>query len=363
MVIRLNMYIDKYLIKHLRYFILPLLSVVIVAGGCSPSEKTLYELPAEFRFPDKRTELIKAYSPYFKDKKFFLDPGHGGKDRNNIGYLGKAVEADINLKVTLALRSIILEAGGKVELSRMMDTTVDLKDRSAMANGSGADFFISIHHNAHSEINDTWTNYTSTYYHAKESDYEFEPCQKDLAKYIQRDLAYAMRNSGGLGSFDGTYSDYNIYPGQGFSVLRLTKIPAVLVECGFTTSDYESERLVNNEFNKVEAWGIFRGICRYLANGIPRIQFINIGPASSDDNLKILFGIKDSFGIDQNSIKIYVDSLAFKPFNYNSKDKTLSIDYPTANHGPHIIRIIVANVKGNYAFPFYYNIFVENKTD
>ena len=358
-----NIYIYKYLIKHIRYLIFPLLLVVIVAGGCSSYVKTFYELPVEFRFPEKRIELNKTYSPYMKDKKFFLDPGHGGKDRSNIGYMGKAVEADINLKVALALRLFILEAGGKVELSRMIDTTVDLKDRSAMANRSGADFFISIHHNAHSEINDTWTNYTSTYYHAKESDYEFEPCQKDLAKYIQRDLAYAMRNSGGLGSFDGTYSDYNIYPGKGFSVLRLTKIPAVLVECGFTTSDYESERLVSDEFNNVEAWGIFRGICRYLANGIPQIQFINTAPVTSNDNLKIIFGIKDSSGIDQNSIKIYVDSLAFKSFNFNSKDKTLAIDYPTANHGAHIIRIIVANVKGNYAFPFYYNIFVENKTD
>jgi N-acetylmuramoyl-L-alanine amidase len=353
---------NRYLIKHIRYLLLTLLLVVSV-GGCSSSLKTFYELPVEFRFPEKRIELFKKYSPYTKGKKFFIDPGHGGKDRSNIGYMGKAVEADINLNVALALRSFILEAGGKVELSRIIDTTVDLNDRSALANKSGADFFISIHHNAHSEANDTWTNYTSTYYHAKESDYEFEPCQKDLAKYIQRDLAYSMRNSGGLGSFDGTYSDYNIYAGQGFSVLRLTKIPAVLVECGFTTSDYESERLGNDEFNKVEAWGIFRGICRYLANGIPEIQFIKTVLVNSGGNLKILFDIKDSSDIDQNSIRIYVDSVAYKLYNLNPKDKSLSINFPAANNGAHVIRIIVANVKGNYAFPFYYNIFVENKTD
>jgi N-acetylmuramoyl-L-alanine amidase len=347
----------------MKYYSLLILPFIILLVGCSSSVKTIYELPVEFRFPEKRTELVKIYSSYFIGRKFFLDPGHGGKDRNNIGYNGKTVEADINLNVALALRLLIIEAGGTVELSRTTDTTVDLKDRSALANYSGADIFISIHHNAPSDKNDIWTNYTSTYYHAKDSDYEFEPCQRGLAKYIQRDLAYAMRNSGGLGSFDGTYSDYNIYPGQGFSVLRLTKIPAVLVECGFTTSDFESRRLVIKEFNRVEAWGIFRGICRYLANGIPEIHFIKSEANYSDNNINMSFGIKDSAGIDMNSLKIFIDSVYYKSYNFNPKNKILSIVYPVTNYGGHIIRIIAANVKGNYAFPFYYNIFVENKTE
>ena len=347
----------------MKYWSLLILPFIILIVGCSSSVKTFYEVPVEFRFPEKREELLKIYSPYFKGKKFFLDPGHGGKDRNNIGYIGNAVEADVNLNVAFVLRMFIMEAGGTVEMSREKDTTVELKDRSDIANKSGADFFISIHHNATGEKNDIWTNYTSTYYHAKDSDYEFEPCQMDLAKYIQRDLAYAMRNSGGLGSFDGTYSDYNIYPKQGFSVLRLAKIPAVLVECGFTTSEYESGRLVIDEFNSVEAWGIFRGLCRYLANGIPEIRFIKTEANNPNNNINISFGIKDSAGVDMNSIKVFIDSVYYKSFNYNPNDKILLIYYPAVNYGRHIIRIIAANNKGNYAFPFYYNIFVENKLD
>jgi N-acetylmuramoyl-L-alanine amidase len=347
----------------MRYCLFLIFPFIILIVGCSSSVKTFYELPVEFRFLGKRADFIKIYSSKFKGKKFFLDPGHGGKDRNNIGYLGNTVEADINLKVAAALKLLIMEAGGNVEMSREKDTTVELKDRSAMANKSGADFFISIHHNATGEKNDTWTNYTSTYYHAKDSDYEFEPCQKDLAKYIQRDLAYAMRNSGGLGSFDGTYSDYHIYPGQGFSVLWLTKIPAILVECGFTTSEYESPRLVMDEFNSVEAWGIFRGLCRYLANGIPEIRYIKSEAIGSNDSLNISFGIKDSAGLDINSIKVFIDSINYKSYNFIPRYRILSIKYPAANLGGHIIRIIAANDNGNYAFPFYYNIFVENKMD
>jgi N-acetylmuramoyl-L-alanine amidase len=347
-------------VKHYSLLIF-LFSALIV--GCSSSIKTMYDLPVEFRLPEKRAELFKTYSQYIKGKKFFLDPGHGGKDRNNIGYMGNAVEADVNLNVALALKMYLTEAGGTVEMSREKDTTIELKDRSALANKSGADFFISIHHNAPVEKNDIWTNYTSTYYHAKDSDYEFEPCQRDLAKYIQRDVAYAMRNSGGPGSFDGTYSDYNIYPKQGFSVLRLSKIPAVLVECGFTTSQYESGRLVIDEFNRIEAWGIFRGVCRYLANGIPEIRFIKKEAIDSSNSLNIAFGIKDSAGVDVNSIKVFVDSVNYRSYNFNQKYKMLSIQYPAANNGGHVIKIIAANIKGNYAFPFYYNIFVENKMD
>ena len=173
----------------------------------------------------------------------------------------------------MALRDFLREAGVKVIMSRDKDITVDLKERSYMADRSGAELFISIHHNAPGRDGDRGINYTSTYYHAKETDYEYEPSERDIAKYIQRDLAYAMRNSGGLGSFDGTYSDYWIYPGAGFSVLRVTKIPSILVECGFFTNLHEERRLALDEFNRIQAWGIFRGIASYYSAGIPKIEF------------------------------------------------------------------------------------------
>jgi N-acetylmuramoyl-L-alanine amidase len=346
-----------------KYYFILILPLLILVAGCASSEKSLYVLPIEFRVPEKKAEFLKFYSPYIIGKKFFLDPGHGGNDRNNVGYKGTAVEADVNLNVALLLSRFIKEAGGIVLLSRNKDTSIDLKDRSLIANKSNADFFISIHHNAPGSKEDIWTNYTSTYYHAKESDYEYEPCQYDIAKYIQRDLSYAMRNSGGLGSFDGTYSDYNIYPSQGFSVLRLSKIPAVLVECGFTTSQFESSRISLKEFNAIEAWGIFRGLCRYLSNGIPEIRFIKTERDDSTKSMKVNFALKDSAGIDLKSIKVYSDSALYKDYIFNPLNTILSIFYPSFSNRKHVIKITAANLKGNYAFPFYYNIFVENKMD
>ncbi len=331
--------------------------LTFLAYGCSA--KLFYEIPYEFRFPEKKTEFIKKYSPFISGKKIFIDPGHGGKDRNNIGYEGNAVEADINLNVALALREYLEEAGAHVIMSREEDITVELKARSIMANLSGADIFISIHHNAPGREGDYWTNYTSTYYHAAEMHYEYEPCEKDLAKYVQRDLAYAMRNSGGLGSFDGTYSDYTIYPGEGFSVLRLTVIPSILIECGFTTHHYESQRLTISEFNDVQAWGIFRGLCRYFASGIPEISFLSASSIFSELDSAAIFSIQDSAGIDSSSVEVQLDSITINNFSFLPRNGILKVNINGIKPGDHVIRIIAVNKNGIHSFPFHQNIFIK----
>jgi N-acetylmuramoyl-L-alanine amidase len=337
---------------------LKILNMLISAAfisGCSSS--VFYDIPYEFRFPEEKTRFIKKYSVYLQGKEIFLDPGHGGNDRSNTGYEGNAVEADINLSVALFLRDYLREAGAHVFMSRENDITVELKSRSLMANLSGADISLSIHHNAPGKEGDYWTNYTSTYYHAREDYYSFEPCEKDLAKYIQRDLAYAMRNSGGLGSFDGTYSDYMIYPGDGFSVLRLTGIPSILIECGFTTHHHESERLSIPEFNRVQAWGIFRGLCRYFAAGIPEINSFSSDTIFVNDTTAI-FSIRDSSGIDASSIIVQVDSVSHD-FNFDEVSGILKIDLRHIGPGDHIIRIIAVNKKGNHSFPYHRKFFIK----
>lgn len=334
-------------------------AVLILSGfllwSCS-ADITYYEIPVEFKNAQKKKDFLNTYSKFLLGKKIFLDPGHGGDDRRSTGPQKITVEADANLNVALALRTFFQEAGAEVIMSRDKDMTVDLKERSFMADRSGAEIFISIHHNAPGSDGDRGINYTSTYYHATETDYEYEPCERDLAKYVQRDLAYAMRNSGGLGSFDGTYSDYWIYPGQGFSVLRVTQIPAILVECGFFTNPHEERRLAIDEFNKIQAWGIFRGIARYYAAGIPKIEF-----ATNEDDFyqapdDYKFIIKDSVGINSESISVFIDSVKTQNFSFDDQTGILTIPLPKLIDGEHTVRIIAANKNGNHALPFHQKI-------
>lgn len=341
-------------------------AILLLSGlfliGCS-ADITYYEIPIEFKNPQKKKEFLNTYSKFLLEKKIFLDPGHGGEDRNNIGPQKLTVEADANLNVAFALRDFLCEAGAEVVMSREIDKTVGLKERSYLADGSGAEIFISIHHNAPGSDSETWINYTSTYYHAKETDYEYEPSERDLAKYVQRDLAYAMRNSGGLGSFDGTYSDYWIYPGAGFSVLRVTKIPSILVECGFFTNPHEERRLAIDEFNKIQAWGIFRGIARYYSTGIPKIEYAMSDTDFNQSNFELKFSIKDSTGINTESIQVYFDSLKTQNFTYDDISGELSFPLQNVSNGEHVVRILAANKNGNHAFPLHHTIFVHGMTE
>ncbi len=316
-----------------------------------PCECIKYELPPDWRDLIKKEEKIKQFSDVIKGRKFFLDPGHGGKDRNGKSKDGLIVEADVNLRVALYLRDYLRRAGATVFISRETDTTVELKTRSELANNSGAEFFISIHHNAPGSDGDYWTNYTSTYYHATEDDYEYNPCNRDLARYIQRDLSYVMDNPNGLGSFDGTYSDYNIYPKEGFSVLRRTIIPAVLIEGSFFTNTKEQQRLNIEEFNDIQAWGIFRGIGRYLLAGIPEITYLENKSIINLDEVRLVFKLTDKKGINPKSIKIMFDSTEIS-HNYDTKSGEVKIELKKVKKGEHEVKVIAANKNGNHALPF-----------
>jgi N-acetylmuramoyl-L-alanine amidase len=354
--------------------LLTLLILTAVIAGCSTTKVVkiykppkveggvLFEYPRDLINKEKREQTIDTFKTVLDDKTFFIDPGHGGEDRRNTSDSGKVIEADVNLRVSLFLKDFLENAGADVIMSRDEDETVGLKERSKMANETDSDFFISIHHNATGIDSNYWTNYTSTFYHATPSDYEFQPCEKDLARYIQRDLAYVMRNPGGLGSFDGTYSDYMIYPGAGFSVLRETEIPAVLVECSFYTNRNEIQRLNDKEFNKIQAWGIFRGIGKYYLSGFPKVEFLVDSSRVKKKDLSLQFRLSDTTDIDPYSIETYFDSTLVGHRFYESSN-ILELNIENAGYGEHTVRVICANKEGKYALPFRKKILLRSENN
>ena len=320
--------------------------------GCGTSVH--YVKPPDWQNKSKQDSTIQYFSQYLKDWKFFIDPGHGGKDRRGKGPKGDAVEADVNLRVSLALRDYLQRAGAKVVLSRDKDATVSLLDRSLMANNSGYDIFISIHHNAVGG-GDRTTNYTSTWYHAQEGHSNFNPCNWDIAKYIQRDLAYVMGNNGSLASFDGTMSDFIVYPRNGFSVLRHTKIPAVLIEGSFFSSEYEEQRLKLPEFNEIQAWGIFRGLGKYVRAGVPKLELTSdtlVKLSQPEIDVKVI----SEFPILKKNIVVTIDSLETN-YTYNEDLNIITVkldsDFST---GDYLLNVVVVNKNGNHSFPFKKNI-------
>jgi N-acetylmuramoyl-L-alanine amidase len=335
--------------------------LLFILTQCTSIKVPLYEYPPDWKETVKRDSTIDYYSKYLNGRKIYLDPGHGGEDRKNTNKNGDVIEADVNLNVALNLKKYLESAGAQVIISRYKDTTVQLAYRSEWANKSGAEIFISIHHNAPGKAEDDYTNYTSTYYHARETDYEYEPSDQDIARYIERDLAYVMGNPGGLGSFDGTLSDYNIYPGEGFSVLRKKNIPGVLVECAFHTSHFEELRLNNEEFNQIQAWGIFRGLAKYFRTGKPEIEFIPDSLRLDNNILNASFVLKDSVGINSKSIQVFFNKEE-KEFTFDRKTNIMSLKVEMINAGTYPIKIIVANKNWNHSFPYHRRLLVGETT-
>lgn len=80
-------------------------------------------------------------------RRIVIDPGHGGKDPGAMANGLK--EKDIVLQVARKTAERLKNNGYEVILTRNDDRTLPLEERTAIANTSKADLFISIHVNAH----------------------------------------------------------------------------------------------------------------------------------------------------------------------------------------------------------------------
>lgn len=121
------------------------------AGTSTANESTEVAGPAANlgADPDAATDASQAAaSPRAERLRIVLDPGHGG---TNTGARG-AVEGLLEKRVTLAVSQLLAEelraAGFEVSLTRQVDRTLTLRQRSELANRAGADLFVSIHANA-----------------------------------------------------------------------------------------------------------------------------------------------------------------------------------------------------------------------
>ncbi|WP_339216308.1 N-acetylmuramoyl-L-alanine amidase [Solibacillus sp. FSL W8-0372] len=177
-----------------------------------------------------------------KKLKIFIDPGHGGHDPGAIG--AKSIEAENVLKVALALEKKLKAQGHQVKLSRRTDTYLTLKQRADLADAWGADIFISLHDN--SAVNKTATGFETFIYNG-------ENVSTNSIK-LQQHVHKAIIN--GIGLRDRGLKRAN------FAVLRLTSMPALLIEYGFI-SNIEDEKIIAFEIDK-QAQLTFKGINSYL---------------------------------------------------------------------------------------------------
>ncbi len=235
--------------------------------------------------PDKIESTLPSKVPELTDiKVIVIDAGHGGKDPGAVGPT-RYYEKRANYKIAKYLKEYLKSRLGlTVIMTRNSDKYLKLKDRTAIANKSNADLFISIHNNA-SRSRSVYG--TSTYYLAVTSDRralavaarendttierltELDYILTDLmvsAKRNESSLLAKFVQDGMVLSIKDNYSnikDLGVMQGP-FWVLVGAQMPSILVECSYISNPREEMRLKNDKYLKKIAFGIYKGVEKYI---------------------------------------------------------------------------------------------------
>lgn len=222
--------------------------------------------------------------------KIMIDAGHGGSDPGAV--YGNRLEKNDALELALAVGEILQGQGYDVEYTRTTDVYDTPFQKAQIANANDADFFVSIHRNS----SDTPNKYNGV----QTLIYDNSGIKAVMAENINKRLA------------EVGYRNINVAERPNLTVLKRTKMPAVLVEAGFINSDIDNEIWDNNFSATAEA--IARGIDETLRNaGIADAresssQYASVGdsvtamngngmqnPDNMKENYQILVGIYRGF--------------------------------------------------------------------
>jgi len=191
-----------------------------------------------------------------------LDPGHGGKDT------GKATGHNYEKKYTLLLAdetaALLREQGFKVVMTRTHDEFVELSERPLLASRRGADLFVSLHYNALDPATRGVEVFCLTPAGMSSSDQgggrssrpaEAGNAQDDRNVLLGYQLQKSITRSLPL-------EDLGLKRSR-FEVLRLARMPAVLIEGGCMSNAEEARNIYDAAFRKRMARAIVKGILAY----------------------------------------------------------------------------------------------------
>lgn len=185
-----------------------------------------------------------------------IDSGHGGSDPGKTK--GDVLEKDVNLAIALKLEKTLKQLGFNTIMTRTQDEGLyvstdankkraDLKKRCDIANSSGADMMISIHQNSFESSN---VSGAQVFY------YTYSAKGKQLAGILQQSMKDNLDTSNKrVEKQDKTYY-----------LLVHSKIPTVIVECGFLTNQTELKLLLDEEYQQRIVDSIIVGINKYFAS-------------------------------------------------------------------------------------------------
>ncbi|MRN53457.1 N-acetylmuramoyl-L-alanine amidase [Paenibacillus monticola] len=173
-----------------------------------------------------------------------IDAGHGGKDPGGIS-LNKHNEKDFTLATVLKVAELLKnEPNINFVLTRSDDSYPTLQQRAKIANDLKADLFLSIHANSIPAGTTSNPSGFETYYSRPES--------LQFATTVHKYLVPAS------GLSDRGIRKSSLY------VTRETKMPAILLECGYLSNANDEAQLYSADYQQRIAAAVVAGIKEYL---------------------------------------------------------------------------------------------------
>src|SRR5882724_2941878 len=228
-----------------------------------------------------RTDVAKTIEPLVRPHRIsnvgrletvVLDPGHGGYDKGQVSRSG--YEKDFALDVARKLRPLLQAKGLRVIMTREGDYFVPLEVRAKIANAARNSIFVSIHFNATND-NPNATGFEIFSFTPRGapstsdsavalSSFNMQPGSEVDAQSMALSACIYHSVLGHIPEYDRGIKRAR------FAVLRLTKVPAVLIEGGFLTERGESRLISNRDWRGKLAAAIGVGIESYRALGVKK---------------------------------------------------------------------------------------------
>ena len=183
-----------------------------------------------------------------------IDPGHGGSDPGSIGYKTKVHEDELNLKMSLLLKSKLESAGINVVMTRTSSDSLiegsgkawkrkDMEARRELIVKTRPNMVISLHQNS-------YTNHSlrgAQVFYDKKSE-----ISKTIADCIQEQFKQNLDKSIKATS-----------PGDYF-MLKCSAAPSVIVECGFLSNEEDEKLLQTADYQEKIIDSIYKGIVNFF---------------------------------------------------------------------------------------------------
>ncbi len=190
-------------------------------------------------------------------KHIVIDPGHGGPDPGKVG-INQALEKDINLSISLKLKTLLESYYASVAITRSEDRSLadesashakqsDLTNRIKIINDARTDIAISIHQNSFQQES---SHGAQVFYHTSSEQ------GKLLADSLQTALISVDPENHRCAKANDSYY-----------LLKKSTCPLVIVECGFLSNQAEAEKLCTDAYQDALSNAIVSGIAAYFKTG------------------------------------------------------------------------------------------------